>query len=129
MLARAEGGRVETFVTTLLAALGGLADADAGIDVEADVKFLVGGLIGSRLGDWLPLSLLRGSGNFTLLASLSPGSGAREGAVARVSLEPASDGLRSERDRGGAEAIVVGHDPFVVHLSRVGGNNSISAMT
>ena len=60
MLARAEGGRVEALLTTLLAALGGLTDA------VVVVEFLVGGLIGSRLGDWLPLSLGRGSGSLTL---------------------------------------------------------------
>jgi hypothetical protein len=69
MLARAEGGRVETLLTTLFAALGGLAD----VDDELEVKFRVGGLTGSRLGDWLPLSLGLGSGSLTLF-SFSPGS-------------------------------------------------------
>lgn len=69
MLALVDGGRVDTLPTTLLAALGGLAD----VDDEVDVKFRVGGLTGSRLGDWLLLSLGLGSGSFTLL-SFSPGS-------------------------------------------------------
>jgi hypothetical protein len=43
ILARAEGGRIEALLTTLLAALGG--------PVDVDVIFRVGGLIGSRLGD------------------------------------------------------------------------------
>jgi hypothetical protein len=99
MLARAEGGRVETLLTTLLAVLGGLAD----VDDELEVKFRVGGLTGSRLGDWLPLSLGLGSGSLTLL-SFSPGSWAD----ARVYLVPVSAGLRSERDLVGTVDISLG---------------------
>jgi hypothetical protein len=90
MLARAEGGRIEALLAILLAALGGLADVD--------VTFRVGGLIGSRLGDWLFLSLSSGSGSFTLF---SPGSRVDS----RVILVPPSEGLRRERDRKGTVAM------------------------
>lgn len=90
MLARAEGGRIEALLTILLPALGGL--------VDVDVIFRAGGRIGSRLGDWLLLSLGRGSGSFTLFSSGS-------WADSRVFLVPASAGLRRDRDREGTVAM------------------------
>jgi hypothetical protein len=86
MLARAEGGRIKALLTTLLAALGGLADVDRTLGAE--------GFIGSRLGDCLPLYVDGGSGSRTLF---SLGSCAED----RVSLVSASAGFRRERDREG----------------------------
>lgn len=89
-MARAEGGRIEALLATLLAALGGL--------VDVEVVFRVGGLIGSRLGDCLPLSVDRGSGSFTPLSLDSRADG-------REYLVPGSAGLRRERVREGTVAI------------------------
>jgi hypothetical protein len=86
MLARAEGGRIEALPTTLLAALDGLADVDGTFGVE--------GLIGSRLGDCLPLCVDGGSGSRTLF---SLGSCAED----RVSLVSASAEFRRDRFREG----------------------------
>lgn len=57
MLARADGGRIEALLAILLPALGGL--------VDVEVIFRAGGFMGSRLGEWLALSVERGSGSRT----------------------------------------------------------------
>jgi hypothetical protein len=92
MFAREGGGRIEGLPTALPAELDGLEDVDMGFRVE--------GLTGSRLGDWLLVSIDFDSPCRALL-SIDSAIGGRP-----YLLLPVSAGLRNERVREGKPDIL-----------------------